>query len=71
MFDSMDAKKYQGANRASVAAENSPVAWLTHPGFTLPADSADFRGLVVDHIKEEFGALVEICGSLRATVSQK
>jgi hypothetical protein len=50
---------------------DSLFAWRTHPGFALPADPADFRGLVVDHKKGEIGALVEICGLLRATASQK
>jgi len=65
----MDAKNEMGSKGTSLNPGRHPVTGLLHPAFTLPADSADFRGLVVDHKKEEFGALVEICGLLRATTS--
>jgi len=67
----MDAKNELGTRGTGLNPGRNPVTGFAHPAFTLPADSADFRGLVVDHKKGEFGALVEICGILRATASQK
>ncbi len=66
----MNVKTHPGLAAASVDSNYAPTPRLTHSASSLPADSADFRVLVIDHTKEDFGALVEICGSLRATARE-